>query len=115
MGPVGQTKSAQVQTFRPYDVLGMLLAQLSVAAIAYPNLLRDTEMGKGHRLGRTLLIKDLSTVPTMVLAVRERERSTASQADVRVNPFWCGLCIHHCRADRCRVSWWEAEACAVVR
>jgi hypothetical protein len=64
-------------------------------------------MGEGHRLGGALLIKDLAAVPAVVLPVGEGERRTAAKADVRVDPFWCGLRVDHSGISHGKVLWWE--------
>lgn len=44
-------------------------------------------MRQGECFGRALLIKDVSTIPTVVFAVCESESSTTSHTNVRVDPF----------------------------
>ena len=73
-----------------------LLVELVVTRITDSNLLRNAEVWQGHGLGRTSLVEDLTTVATMVLAVRERERCPAAKANVRINPFRRCLSVHHC-------------------
>lgn len=48
-------------------------------------------MRQGYRLGRALLVEHISTVAAVMFAIRESEGSTASHADVGVDPFR-GLC-----------------------
>lgn len=89
----------------------VLLRQFSVTTITHSNLLRDTKVRKRHRLRRTLLIKDLAAVATVVLAIGEGKWCTTPQTNVRVDPLWRSLGIDHGRTDGCGVSRREVESC----
>jgi hypothetical protein len=52
-------------------------------------------MGKGNRLGRALVVENLSAVATVVFPVCEREGSSTAETDIRVDPFWGGGGVHH--------------------
>ena len=65
----------------------ILLCQFRMTTITDPNFLRNAEMRERHALGRTLLIKHLTAVPTVVFAVGKGERRPASHADIGVGPL----------------------------
>jgi len=46
-----------------------LLLQLLIASVINSNRLHNTEMGQGHRLAGTLLIKDATTIAAMVFPI----------------------------------------------
>lgn len=78
----------------------VLLDQLRITVVTDSNLLSDAEVRESHAFRGAFLVKDLSTVSTVVFAVREGERVATSEANVRVYPLWGSLSINHGRAGR---------------
>ena len=89
-------------------------SQLHIAAIAYPNLLCNSKMRQCQRLRRTLLIKDLTAVSTMMFTIGEREWCSTPETDIGINPFRCCLSIDHRRVRSGKVWGWEVEAYTCV-
>ena len=52
-------------------------------------------MREGEHLGGALLVKDLSTIPAVVFAVREGEGGPAAEADIGVAPLGRSLGVDH--------------------
>lgn len=44
-------------------------------------------MGQRNRLGRTLLIEAITTVPAVMFPVRKGERRSAAHTDIGIGPF----------------------------
>jgi hypothetical protein len=81
-----------------------------MASITDSHFLSDSKVWQWHCLRGTLLVKYLATVATMMFAICEAEGGPASEADVRINPFWGGLSVYHCRIGDRQILWWEVES-----
>lgn len=72
-----------------------LLVHLVVAGITNTDFLCDAKMRQWHRLGGTLLIEHLAAVATVMFTIGECERVSTTQANIRVDPLWRSLGVHH--------------------
>jgi hypothetical protein len=69
-----------------WDSLVVCRPLLGPTSIANPDLVGDAKVWQGHCVTRTLLVEDLAAVSAVMLPVGEGEGSTATKADLRVDP-----------------------------
>lgn len=62
------------------------LGALGPAALAYPDLLNDSQIGQRHHLAAARLVKHEPAVAAVVFPIRKRKRRPAAHARVGVNP-----------------------------
>lgn len=63
------------------------VGKFGIAPVVDTDGLENAEMGERQVLARALLIEAVAAVAAMVLSVGECECSSASHADIRVDPF----------------------------
>ncbi len=70
-------------------------------------------MRQGNVLGATRATEDISTVPAVVFAIRERELLATSHADVGIGPLWRRRAVEHAAGDL--MPRWKVKAFVLQR
>lgn len=91
----------------------VLFRELGITAVIHSDGLHDAQMRERNVLRTARPAKDISTIPTVMLAVGEGELFPTPHAHVRVGPFGGSVGVEH--TARHVLSGWELEAFVLER